>query len=276
MKTYIAAGIGDMMAVDALLTQEEKSRITEIYWGCRFGKHLVPLMENNPSYPNLRLQHVISDQVGMEAMKQVDGGAVNFWHFRPDFSRNYQIGLSLFDLRVTDVEPINIAGIFQDANRTFTSSSFLDNATPYSHGGYMPRPYSVVHLPTSTRPRGDIAQIDDGDWDFIGRNDALNLKYIISDHEPDDIPLDWEDYELLINPDLSHVINLIKGCQNYYGCDSFCAILASKRLPKENLFVKSHKPNIQSDILTNVWQQRYFQPHSPRDIAYFYKPYIGM
>ena len=68
MKIYLSVGIGDMVVLDSILTAQEKQNITEIYWGCRFGRHLIPLMESNPSYPNLRVQHVLNDAVGAKEM----------------------------------------------------------------------------------------------------------------------------------------------------------------------------------------------------------------
>ena len=50
MKTYLSVGIGDMVFLDSILTLEEKATISEIYWACRFGKCLIPLMENNPEW----------------------------------------------------------------------------------------------------------------------------------------------------------------------------------------------------------------------------------
>ena len=51
------------------------------------------LMNNNPSYPNLKTQHIIQDDVGKKAMETLDPIAINFWHFRPDFHPNFETGL---------------------------------------------------------------------------------------------------------------------------------------------------------------------------------------
>ena len=85
MKTYISTGIGDMVFLDSILTLEEKATMTEIYWACRFGKDLVPLLENNPDYPNLTGQYTIDDEVGKAEMAKIQSIAVPFWHFRPDY-----------------------------------------------------------------------------------------------------------------------------------------------------------------------------------------------
>ena len=85
--------------LDSILTKEEKESITEIYWACRFGYVLKELMENNPSYPNLTAQYTIDDEKGKAAMRSLDPVAVPFWHFRPDFHPNFEVGLDLFGLK---------------------------------------------------------------------------------------------------------------------------------------------------------------------------------
>jgi len=102
-----------MIFLDGILTSEEKETISEVYWACRFGHVLVPLLENNPDYPNLKAQHTIEEEVGRKAMESLDPVAVPFWHFRPDFPRNYQVGLELFGLKSEDVQAIDTVGCFE-------------------------------------------------------------------------------------------------------------------------------------------------------------------
>ena len=92
MKTYVSLGIGDLFFLDSILTSEEKESISELYWACRFGYIMQRLMENNPSYPNLKAQNTIADEVGKDAMASLDPIAIPFWHFRPDFQRNFEVG----------------------------------------------------------------------------------------------------------------------------------------------------------------------------------------
>ena len=279
MKTYISVGIGDMMAFDSLLVKEERESITELYWACKFGKVLAPLMENNPSYPNLKKQYFIDDEVGANAMMDLDPIAAPFWHFRPDFKRNFQVGLSLFELNADDVQAIDVPGTFAEVcndvrrgDQEFYESTFIKHANKPEYSDYI-----LFHYPTSTRPRSDIASIDSSDWEFVENlSQNTNKKVIVvSDHEIE-VPL--SNYELLVNPDIQLVIDLSAHCDYYAGCDSFCAILSSKRLPKENLFVKTHDKNITSNLIGGGnpgFMYAYFNPHPPEDIAYFYKSYIG-
>jgi hypothetical protein len=281
MKTYLSVGIGDMMCLDSLLVDGERESITEIYWACRFGKVLAPLMENNPGYPNLKKQYFIDDEIGKNAMANLDPVAIPFWHFRLDFPRNFQTGLSLFSLSSEDVQAIDVAGTFAEVcdgvkrgvpkENLFFESTFIKYSNKPSYSNYI-----LFHYPTSTRPKQDIAQITDNDWKFV---EELSLKtnkkvVVVSDHE---IKIPLSNFEVLINPDIQLIVDLISHCDYYAGCDSFCSILASKRLPKENLYVKTHDVNITTNLLNGNcgFMYSYFNPHSPENIAHFYKPYIG-
>ena len=265
MKTYICVGLGDMIFLDGILTPEEKETISEIYWGCRFGHVLVPLLENNPNYPNLKAQYTLEDEVGRKAMESLDPIAVPFWHFRPDFPRNYQVGLELFGLKSEEVQAIDAVGCFEDTTRPYAGSSFIKNANPVELGKYI-----LFHYPTSTRPRSDIATITSEDWKFVEElskeNDAKVM--IVSDCEVDP-PL--SNYELLINPPIQKIVDLAASCDYYAGCDSFGAHLAAKVLPKDKLFIKL-SPNFTG---YNDWLLRAFLPHPAEDVKEFYRPHIG-
>ena len=64
----------------------KKKSITELYWAYKFGKVIAPLLENNPSYPNLKKQYFIDDEVGANAMMDLDPIAAPFWHLDQTFN----------------------------------------------------------------------------------------------------------------------------------------------------------------------------------------------
>ena len=265
MKTYICVGIGDMIFLDSILTKEEKETITEIYWGCRFGEALKPLLDGNPDYPNLTNQHTIDEEAGRSAMERISPGQGDFWHFRPDFPANYRVGLELFGLNEDEVQAVDAVGCFEDSTRPYVRSSFVSNANKLDID-----PYIFFHYPTSTRPRTDIAKIDADDWAFISElSRKENLKVIIVSDCEVNVPL--LNYELLIKPDIKHIVELAASCSYYVGCDSFGAHLSSKVLSKEKLFIKL-SPNFTG---WNTWLSRAFLPHPLEDVKTFYKPYIG-
>ena len=278
MKTYISVGIGDMMCLDSILTPDERKNISEIFWATHAGKYLVPLFEENLHYPNLVSQHTISDEEGRLAMQNLDATAINFWHFRPDFPRSFEAGLRLFGVSRQEVNPINILTLFTDSSRTYQGSSFLENASMEDLDdidiSLEDKNYILFHYPTSTRPRGDIATIDNLDWDFV---ESLSCKFqmkvvVITDTS---LVLPLSNCEVLKMPPITVIPALTKYAAYYAGCDSFVSILASKVLPPQNLFIKSSDRNIQHTVLRNKWLQRFFLPHDPLTISKFYKNYLG-
>lgn len=272
MKTYISTGIGDMVFLDSILTLEEKQSITEIYWACRFGTTLIPLLKDNPDYPNLVEQYTIPDDVGLKAMADLDPVAVPFWHFRPDFPKNFEIGLKLFGIENywdrNELQFIDVISMFMDTSREYRGCSFTKNANPVDLDKYI-----LFHYPTSTRPRSDIASITNEDWSFINvLSNKTGMKVIVISDKDLNPPLDNK--LVLVNPDIKYIVDLVSSCSYFAGCDSFGAHLATKVLPKEKLFIKSHNPNIKNQILTTTLS-RHFCPHPAEDVALFYKSYIG-
>ena len=268
MKTYVSLGIGDLFFLDSILTKEEKESITEIYWACRFGYVMEKLMEGNKSYPNLKAQYTIDDEVGKKAMETLDPIAVNFWHFRPDFHPNFETGLKLFGIEDEwnnqNLQTIDAPSMFFDDTRPFQSSSFI------KHSKAIDDEYILFHYPTSTRPRNDIASITMDDWDFVDELSKYHsMRVLVIADSTIDVPL--SSYELLIKPDIKHVVDLVANCDYYAGCDSFCSILASKALPKDKMFIKQ-SPNFTG---WNNWLYRAFLPHSPEEVREIYKQHIG-
>ena len=189
MKTYVSLGIGDLFFLDSILTKEEKESISEIYWACRFGYVMEKLMKNNPSYPNLKAQHTIKDDVGKKAMATLDPIAIDFWHFRPDFHPNFETGLKLFDIEDEwnnqNLQTIDAPSMFLDDTRPFTESSFI------KHSKVIDDEYILFHYPTSTRPRNDIATITMDDWEFVDKlSEEKGMRVlVISDNDIDNLLL---------------------------------------------------------------------------------------
>ena len=276
MKTYISAGIGDMVCIDSMLSNEQKHSITEIFWACKFGKELIPLFENNSYYPNIHNHHIITERAGIEAMKRIDQSACNFWHFRPDMSNNFKQGCELFNNPSFDFI-IDAAAMFSSSDSTYHGSSFIDCAVEqdvcWNIYDIRPKEYMIVHYPTSTRPRNDIASISSSEWDNIKSiARSRQLKIVVITDSSEVAPSD--EYKILFKPPIKTLVSLVKYASFYIGCDSFCSILAVKALEKDSILIKSHKSNIQQDILTNTWQQKYFLPLTPQEISQIYKNYI--
>ena len=280
MKTYLCTGIGDMMSLDALFTKEEKEDITELYWGCRWGKALLPLFYENPSYPNLKQHSVIDDEIGKSVMAQIDPVCIDFWHFRPDFHPNYEVGLSLFNLKPEEVTPIDAVAILKDPSRKYNGSSFLENAkedyVDWDSINTTPNKYILVHYPTSTRRnRNDIAQLTDEDWiliETLSKNKGLDI-LVIADTK---INLPISKINVLVNYDIKAIAVLCKYAEYFVGCDSFVSLLSCKALSPERLYVKGHDHmvthgrDISEEIRNSVWLQQHYCPHETEDIVNFY------
>ena len=277
MKTYLSVGIGDMMCLDAIMTQSERESITEIYWGCRFGKDIAPIIDFNNFY-KVKKHHFIEDEVGANNMKrthQYNPAKNLFWHYRPDIEPDYTIGKELLNINSNEVLPLDAVKAVLDVNKTYQGSSFLMSSSSsdiiWANLGSIPFNYILMHYPTSTRPRTDIATIDNDDWNFINKlSKKTDLKVIIITDKPLNPPID--NFLVLEKPPLISVIALSKYAGYYVGCDSFIAILSCKVLPPHKLFIKTHDKNIHDRLPTYTWIKKYFLPHDYKAIQQFYTP----
>ena len=273
MNTYLSVGIGDFICLDSLLTKEEKSKFSEVYWGCRFGHIISSLLENNPDYPNVKTHHFITDADGL----RVDGRP--YWHFRPDYAESFSTAANLFGVNTNHFEfVIDAAAIFQDPTRLYQESSAAKYLIPpeefWKKYDVKQGEYILVHYPTSTRPRSDISSIEIEDWMFIEEfRKKTNLKIIIVTDTI--LNYDIKNCLVLTNAPFIDIITLGKYCKYYAGCDSFLSILACKYLKKENLFIKTHDKNIKTTLINHTWLKHFFLPHPLESIQEFYKPYIG-
>lgn len=278
MKTYASLGVGDGCALDSILTQEERNKVSSLYFACRFGPVLAKLYLNNPFYPNLKECFFIPEDKGMEAMRSLDPIAIPFFHFRTDWGHNRKVGLQLLGLN--EDEEINYWDMAKEfsSNRTFTNSSFLDNANEseinWNELGVLPYHYLLFHYPTSTRPRGDIASINDDDWLYVEKKSKEYGFKVLVVTDTDILP-PLSNYILLKNYNIRSLVALVKYQYEFFGCDSFMGILSSKILPVDKLHLKCHKHDIQTEILGNFYQQKYFLPKTGKEISQFYKNYIG-
>lgn len=277
MKTYVCAGIGDFFCLDCFLTQDERNSITEIYWGSRFGKDIAPVIDNNFFYPNVKEQYFIDDNTGKkywQELKPDEPHNWTFWHFRSDIPSHYIKALSYFNLKPEDVQDFTPISFFNDTSRNYTGSSFLNNASledyNFKQNNLIPGKYMLVHFPTSSRPRNDIATITNNDWHFIKNvSKEKNLPVVVITDTKIDLP-DELNFTVLIKPSMKSVLALIKYTGYYFGCDSFVSILCAKILAYNKMVIKSPRQNIKDILPGHIWNHKYFSPHKPNIIQKFY------
>jgi hypothetical protein len=273
MKTYLAVGVGDFVCIDSLLTKEEKESISEIYWGCRFGYAISELLSSNICYPNLKKHHIVPDEVGKSLMNLIEPNASEFWHFRPDFAGRAEMFLRKFSINRNEVNIIDAAAILSDPSRKFIKSSIVDNCLQINVHNLASNSYILLHYPTSTRPRSDIARITNEEWtEIIKFSKNVNKKLVIITDVDLDLPSS-EDIMVLKNSDIKSYPYLVKNCYYYMGCDSFIAGMAAKCLPANKISIKSHDPHVDRYIETTRGS-KYFLPHSVEEVKSFYKPFF--
>lgn len=295
MKTFISAGIGDAFCMDSILTQSERESITEIYWGCKYGKVLAPIFETNPSYPNLIKQHVMLEE---DVIKYFDEHfppnynhhgnprCCSFWHFKNspgDYNHrdSFNIAAGIFGISLSEInQDFTPSRFFLDPNRTFDKSTFIEisQMSDFNWEQYniKPQNYILMQHSSDNRPKSDISSINERDWEIVEKiSQERNLPVvIITDRRDVEVPLTnyiiLNVFDFPLENSLKMIVALCKNCSYYAGLDSYVGILASKVLTPDNLYVKSYNRNITQDLSSNVWLHKFFMPHNVEDIKSFY------
>jgi hypothetical protein len=263
MKYYIATGIGDFFAIDSFLTNQEKHDITEIYWGCRAGHFLKPLLENNDFYPNLNKQFLIPSKDGKE-LNTLTSPIYPNWHFPPNMPSKINDAYNFFGIDYSDVVPMQTLEIMQSDQRVFNECSFLKKAFTVNNEKYI-----LVHAATSfSREHDDFKKIQDDWWQSIEDLSVRKKMPVIIISDVAFIPA-LTNYQLYVNASPNILVSLIIDCEYFIGVDSFGSVLASRCIPPEKIKIFSGQ-NIESKINYDIWWQKYFAPNSSSEYAKFF------
>lgn len=272
MKTYMCGGIGDMICMDSVLTQEERESITEIYWGHVQQHRLAYILDNNKFYKNLKKHYFLNDETARNLFP--DDSAKNMWHYRGDISEHFDIALRLHNISSDQIRDWTCINFFNREN--YTGSTFMLNAqiTDLDWHKYNLKPFEYILCQTSSSVRpGDHKHqhpLNATDWGRLHQEAVEKKLKIVAITDKDmDIPI--PDVTLLKFPDLKEIICLAKYCHSYAGIDSFVSILAAKVLPADKLYIKHFLPDC-SQRIPNSYKsmQVHFLPHKLSDILKFY------
>jgi hypothetical protein len=295
MKTFIGAGIGDAFCMDSILNQSERDSITEIYWGCKYGRVLAPIFEKNTFYPNLVKQYIMEEEnvikyfderFGQNYNHHGNPRACSFWHFKNspgDYNHrdSFNIAAGIFGINLSEInQDFSPSRFFLDPNRKFDKSTFIELSKlsdfDWEKYNIEPNKYILMQHSSDNRPKSDIGSINDRDWEIAENiSKERNLPVvIITDRRDVQVPLSnyiiLNVFDFPLEVSLINIVALCKYCSYYIGLDSYVGILASKVLTPDNLYVKSYNRNITDDLSTNVWLHKFFMPHSVDEIKSFY------
>lgn len=226
---FITGGIGDILAVECFLTDDEKSNVETIYYATRKKQQIETLFKLNKAFCNLK-NHV-------NLWKEYN----NFWCFYSiedylEKSKNNTIP----DYR--NCKDLSILKIFEQINKkniNYNKCSFIENKLCNIDKFNLPKKYITI-LPYSTDKRISERDFDDLDWyNVIKILEKFKLKgVVIGEEKNKKIPNNNLIINLTNKTLIEEPIEILKKSQGYLGVDSWLSVLAPKILNTKDIQIK--------------------------------------
>jgi hypothetical protein len=226
-------GIGDAIAVESLLTPDERDRIKTFYYAAPAAKTVRALFQSIPGYPNLKTHTVLPT------------GSVTLYSKRDVEARVGHLPQGVVDLSIRSVFP---------GPRAYTGSSLLVEPLRTDLTGLVPAGDYVVVVPVSTwfAPRG--RNFGSTDWNVCtGALRAAGLVGVVLCGERIPVPDDGTYVDLTGRTDILQSVELVKRAAGYIGIDSWASVVASKTARPGYINVKC-RPHARQN------RHRYFAP----------------
>lgn len=230
---FISGGIGDVLAVESFLSDQDRQSLTTIFYATNKRIYLEELFRSVNTFPNLKYH--------LSAWEDFS----NFWCFYSleDYIKKCRDSKISVNSKIKLAKDLSILRVFEEikaGSLKYNGCSFLkDTLTNISYLN-LPQNYLVV-LPYSTDKRIRKRDFNLDDWEqvllVLKEND---MKGVVINSEKEPIP----DSNLLIDlsqkTTLTEAIEVLKASKGYFGIDSWMSVLAAKLFDCPNLQIKSN------------------------------------
>lgn len=232
----LTGGIGDVLAIEAFLPDEQRAFLSTILYATPKYKIVREIFCALPNYPRLEHHQVVWDDFS------------NFWCFyKRDgcISHLHSIGRPVPN-ELTTCQDLSIATIFPLIKikcLKFTGSSLVKHTVADIRKFDLPNAY-ITLCPYSTDKRFNTRDFQEEDWRYVIQAlERRNIVGVIVNSGGDICP----DHHRLIN--LTNKTNILEGIEilkagiGYWGIDSAFSVTASELFTSPNLVIKSRNPH---------------------------------
>lgn len=245
----LTGGVGDILAVESLMTDAERQSINCIYYATRASKPCIELFDKLPTFPQLKKQTVIWK----------DFSKIFCFHDKQHFTDKlcaYQPNAlqELAKKLMAPIEDYSIKKIFEE-NRPYYYSSFIKTNLSPLKKFRLPATYYCI-CPYSNNDKRDLRRdYDSADWgqtlNILKNRNSFGVVINIGD-EP--IPQDPHIINLSNKTNIREAVEIVKHAQGYIGIDTAFSVIAAKIFRPENIIIKCLNDHCFK------WAHVYFKP----------------
>lgn len=229
---FITGGIGDVLAIESFMTDEERSKLEVIHYATHKSATIKTLFSALPNYPNLKVQ----SECWTDFSK--------FWCFMSKDECLKKMAPAKLEIseRLRRARDFSIMLKFDHIKRnmiSYNGSSFLKHKLADIEKFGLPD-YYVTICPYSSDTRIPERNFTIADWEqCLQYLRVVGMKGVILNSGNDPVP----DSPLLIDltneTNILEAIEVLKASEGYVGIDSSLSVLAAKLFSHPRLLVKS-------------------------------------
>jgi hypothetical protein len=250
MKSILfTGGVGDILAVESLMTDSERRSINCIYYATRAYKPCLELFESLPTFPELKKQTVIwKDFTKIFAFNDKKHLEDKLCAYQPNALQEIARNL------MNPIEDYSIKKIFTE-NRPYTYSSFIKNEIANITRLSLPKNYYCV-CPYSNNDKRNIGR----DYNHVDWGQTLkilkdrNIFGVVINLGDEAIPIDPSIINLNNKTNIREAIEVVKHAQGYIGIDTAFSVIATKIFNPKNIIIKCLNDHCFK------WAHIYFKP----------------
>ncbi len=246
----LTGGIGDVIAIESMMTDIERQSIDCIFYATRAAKPCIELFNNLPTFPKLKNQALLwknfTNIFGFNSKEQL---VEKLCAYQPDELQNTVRKL------ISGVEDWSIAKIFYE-NRQYTYSSFINCKLTSIEKFNLPKNYYCICPTSSNDKRDNKRDYNMMDWQCtLGILKSKNMFGVVINNDDSYIPIDNQIINLNNKTNIKEAIEIMKSASGYIGIDTALSVMAAKLFKKENIIVKSLNEHCYT------WAHVYYTPH---------------
>jgi hypothetical protein len=229
---FITGGIGDVIAVESFLTDQERQSIKNIFYATNKRIFLEPLVNSLNTFVNLEKHISLWDDFSQ------------FWCFfsLQDYINKTKSQKNSLNLNLKTCKDLSIFPVISDIQKgliQYNESSFLKDKLASIDEFNLPDEYFII-LPYSTDKRTKTRDFNANDWEQIVIMLQKSQTYgVVINLEKEFVPSNEFIIDLSEKTELTQAIEILKRAKGYFGIDSWMSVLAAKLFDIPFLQVKS-------------------------------------
>lgn len=246
----LTGGVGDIFAIESLMTDEERQSIDCIFYATRAAKPCMELFSGLTTFPRLKKQALLwknfSSIFGFNSKEQLID---KLCAYQPEDLQKTVKKL------ISGVEDWSIAKIFPES-REYTYSSFIKTNLTCIKKFNLPKTYYCICPSSSNDKRDNKRDYNQIDWRHtLEILKSKNIVGVVLNNGNDYIPFEKELINLNNKTSIQEAVEIVKSASGYIGIDSALSVIAAKTMDKENIFIKSLNDHCYR------WTHVYYSPH---------------